>query len=159
MTRTNGKMTLTINNKVYGELLAQYQPKIITTEEENERAIALVESFTKNSDLTPEEEQIVELLITLIEKFEAEHYPLNNLSTPLSRLTFLMEENQLHQADLIEVFEAKDIVSEVLSGKRQISKSQVLKLGEFFNLNPALFLDFWIIPIAAIRISRRLLVA
>ena len=140
MTRTNGKMTLTINNKVYGELLSQYQPKIITTEEENERAIALVESLAHNSDLTPEEEQIVELLITLIEKFEAEHYPLNNLSTPLSRLTFLMEENQLHQADLIEVFEAKDIVSEVLSGKRQISKSHALKLGEFFNLNPALFL-------------------
>ena len=140
MTRTNGKMTLTINNKVYGELLSQYQPKIITTEEENERAIALVESLTHNSDLTPEEEQIVELLITLIEKFEAEHYPLNNLSTPLSRLTFLMEENQLHQADLIEVFEAKDIVSEVLGGKRQISKSHALKLGEFFNLNPALFL-------------------
>jgi HTH-type transcriptional regulator/antitoxin HigA len=133
-------MTLTINNKVYGELLSQYQPKIITTEEENERAIALVESLTHNSDLTPEEEQIVELLITLIEKFEAEHYPLNNLSTPLSRLTFLMEENQLHQADLIEVFEAKDIVSEVLGGKRQISKSHALKLGEFFNLNPALFL-------------------
>ena len=140
MTRTNGKMTLTINNKVYGELLSQYQPKIIMTEEENERAIALVESLTHNSDLTPEEEQIVELLITLIEKFEAEHYPLNNLSTPLSRLTFLMEENQLHQADLIEVFEAKDIVAEVLSGKRQISKSHALKLGEFFNLNPALFL-------------------
>jgi len=133
-------MTLTINNKVYGELLSQYQPKIIMTEEENERAIALVESLTHNSDLTPEEEQIVELLITLIEKFEAEHYPLNNLSTPLSRLTFLMEENQLRQADLIEVFEAKDIVSEVLSGKRQISKSHALKLGEFFNLNPALFL-------------------
>jgi len=133
-------MTLTINNKVYGELLSQYQPKIIMTEEDNERAIALVESLTHNSDLTPEEEQIVELLITLIEKFEAEHYPLNNLSTPLSRLTFLMEENQLHQADLIEVFEAKDIVSEVLSGKRQISKSHALKLGEFFNLNPALFL-------------------
>jgi HTH-type transcriptional regulator/antitoxin HigA len=51
-----------------------------------------------------------------------------------------MEENQLHQADLIEVFEAKDIVAEVLSGKRQISKSHALKLGEFFNLNPALFL-------------------
>jgi HTH-type transcriptional regulator/antitoxin HigA len=133
-------MTLTINNKVYSELLAQYQPKIITTEEENERAIALVESLTHKSDLSPEEEQILELLITLVEKFEAEHYPLNNFSTPLSRLTFLMEENQLRQADLIEVFGAKGIASQVLSGKRQISKSHALKLGEIFNLNPALFL-------------------
>jgi HTH-type transcriptional regulator/antitoxin HigA len=133
-------MTLTINPKVYGDLLAQYQPKIITTEEENERAIAIVESLTHKSDLTPEEDQLLELLITLIEKFEAEHYPLNNLSTPLSRLTFLMEENNLRQADVVEIFGSKGIASEVLSGKRQISKSHALKLGEFFNLNPALFL-------------------
>jgi HTH-type transcriptional regulator/antitoxin HigA len=133
-------MTLTINPKIYGDLLAQYQPKIITTEEENERAIAIVESLTHKSDLTPEEDQLLELLITLIEKFEAEHYPLNNLSTPLSRLTFLMEENNLRQADVVEIFGSKGIASEVLSGKRQISKSHALKLGEFFNLNPALFL-------------------
>jgi HTH-type transcriptional regulator / antitoxin HigA len=100
-------MTLTINPKIYGDLLAQYQPKIITTEEENERAIAVVESLTHKSDLTPEEDQLLELLITLIEKFETEHYPLNNLSTSLSRLTFLMEENNLRQADLIEIFGSK----------------------------------------------------
>jgi HTH-type transcriptional regulator/antitoxin HigA len=140
MTRTNEKMTLTINPKVYGDLLATYQPRVITNEEENEAAIAVVESLSRKSDLTPEEDQLLELLITLIEKFEAEHYPLNNLSTPLSRLTFLMEENNLRQADLIEVFGSKGIASEVLSGKRQISKSHALKLGEFFNLNPALFL-------------------
>jgi HTH-type transcriptional regulator/antitoxin HigA len=133
-------MTLTINPEVYGKLLVQYQPKIITTEEENERAIAIVESLTHKSDLTPEEDQLLELLITLIEKFEAEHYPLNNLSTPLSRLTFLMEQNDLRQVDLVKIFGSKGIVSEVLSGKRQINKSHALKLGEFFNLNPALFL-------------------
>jgi HTH-type transcriptional regulator / antitoxin HigA len=133
-------MTLTINPKIYGDLLAQYQPKIITTEEENSRALAVVESLTHKSDLTPEEDQLLELLITLIEKFEAEHYPLNNLSTPLSRLTFLMEENDLRQADVVEIFGSKGIASEVLSGKRQINKSHALKLGEFFNLNPALFL-------------------
>ena len=133
-------MTLTINPKIYGDLLAQYQPKIITTEEENEQAIAVVETLTHKSDLTPEEDQLLELLITLIEKFESEQYPLNNLSTPLSRLTFLMEENHLRQADVIEIFCSKGIASEVLSGKRQISKSHALKLGEFFHLNPALFL-------------------
>ena len=142
-TKTNGKMTLTINPKIYGDLLAQYQPQVITTEEENERALSVVESLTHKSDLTPEEDRILELLIALIEKFETAHYPLNNLSTPLSRLTFLMEENNLRQADLIEVFGSKGIISEVLSGKRQISKSHALKLGEFFHLNPALFL-VWI---------------
>jgi HTH-type transcriptional regulator/antitoxin HigA len=134
-------MTLTINPKVYGDLLAQYQPKIITTEEENERVLSVVESLTHKSDLTIEEEQLLELLITLIEKFESEQYPFSNLSTPLSRLNFLIESNNLRQADLIEVFGKEGIASEVLSGKRQISKSHALKLGEFFNLNPALFWD------------------
>ncbi|MCU0537891.1 MAG: transcriptional regulator [Hydrococcus sp. Prado102] len=133
-------MIPTINNKVYGDLLAQYQPKIITTEEENERALAVVESLTHKNNLTPEEDQLLELLVTLIEKFEIEHYPLNNLSTPLSRLTFLMEENNLRFSDVVEIFGSKGIASEVLKGKRQISKSHALKLGEFFNLNPALFL-------------------
>ena len=72
MTKTNGKMTLTINSNIYGALLSQYQPKIITTEKENERALSIVESLSHKSDLSPEEDQLLELLITLIEKFESE---------------------------------------------------------------------------------------
>lgn len=133
-------MTLTIDSQVYGDLLAQYQPKIITTEAENERALAVVESLIHQNDLTPEEDQILELLVALIEKFESENYLPDNLSTPLSRLIFLMSANNLRQTDLIEVFGSKGIVSEVLNGKRQISKSHAHKLGEFFHLNPTLFL-------------------
>lgn len=129
----------TIDSKVYGDLLAQYQPKILMTEAENERALSVVELLANKNDLTPEEEQISELLIALIE-FEAEHYPPKNISTPISRLTFLREQNNLRQADLIEVFGSKGIVSEVISGKHQISKSHAIKLGEFFHLNPSLFL-------------------
>jgi hypothetical protein len=36
MTKGDGKMTLIFNSKAYGKLLAKYQPKIITTEEEND---------------------------------------------------------------------------------------------------------------------------
>jgi HTH-type transcriptional regulator / antitoxin HigA len=140
-TRENGKMTLTINTKVYGDLLARYQPKIIATEAENERALSVVEELAHQTDLTPEEDQLLELLIVLVEKFETEHYPPNNLSTPISRLTFLVSENNLDRADLIEVFGSQNIVSEVLNGNHQISKSQALRLGELFNLNPALFLE------------------
>ncbi len=112
----------------------------ITTDSENERAISLAETLSNKPDLTPEEDQLLELLVALIEKFEAEHYPLTNLSTPLSRLLYLMEANNLRQADLVEVFGSKGIASEVINGKRQISKSHASKLGERFNIDPALFL-------------------
>ena len=40
----------------------------------------------------------------------------------------------------VEVFGSKGIASEVINGKRQISKSHASKLGERFNIDPALFL-------------------
>jgi HTH-type transcriptional regulator / antitoxin HigA len=41
----------------------------------------------------------------------------------------------------LPVFGSQDIVSEVLSGKRSISKAQAKALGAFFNVSPTLFFD------------------
>ena len=67
-------MTLAFNPEKYKELLFNYQPKIIRTEAENEKALAMVEELMHRKDRTPEEEELYELLITLIEKFEQEYY-------------------------------------------------------------------------------------
>lgn len=69
-------MTLTFNRESYAALLAKYQPKVITTEAENENAIAIVEDLEHRSHLTPEEKALLELLVTLISKFEEENYPI-----------------------------------------------------------------------------------
>jgi HTH-type transcriptional regulator/antitoxin HigA len=74
MIRRNKKMTLTFNPEKYKEILFNYQPKIIRTEVENEKALAIVEELMHRKDRTPEEEELYELLITLIEKFEQEYY-------------------------------------------------------------------------------------
>jgi HTH-type transcriptional regulator / antitoxin HigA len=50
---------------------------------------------------TSEEDQIYDLFIILIEKFEAENYPLQNLSTYHSCLLHLIEANNLKQTDLL----------------------------------------------------------
>ena len=140
MTKTSGKMTLTINPETYGKLLTQYLPKVITNETENERALDIAETLSNKQDLTPEEEQILDLLVTLIENFETKQYTFETNSTPLSRLHFLMEANNLKQADLLDIFGSKGIASEVFNGKRQISKTHAVKLGKKFNVDPALFL-------------------
>ena len=67
-------MTLTFNAEKYKELLFNYQPKIIRTEVENEKALVIVEELMHKKDRTIEEEELYELLITLIEKFEQEYY-------------------------------------------------------------------------------------
>lgn len=69
-------MTHTFDAQSYTDLLIRYQPKPIVTESENDRAIALAQELEHRSLRTPEEEVFLELLITLIEKFEAENYPI-----------------------------------------------------------------------------------
>ncbi|NES86363.1 MAG: transcriptional regulator [Moorea sp. SIO2B7] len=125
---------------MYGQLLAKFQPQVITTENENKRAISLAKTLANKPELNPEEEQLLELLLTLIEKFEAENYNLENISIPLSRLLFLMESNNISQSDLEEIFGSKEITSEVIQGKRSISQQTALKLGKKFNIAPGLFL-------------------
>ncbi len=133
-------MTLTIDPNAYGELLKKYLPQRITNEVENERVLNIAETLSNKHDLTPEEEQLLDLLVTLSEKFETETYSFGKSSTPLSRLHFLMEANNLRQADLLDIFGSKGIASEVFNGKRQISKTHAIKLGRKFNVAPVLFL-------------------
>ncbi|MEG4576112.1 transcriptional regulator [Microcoleus sp. N3A4] len=55
---------------IYSSLLSQYQPRIIKTEEENERFLEIVEELLSRPNLTPEEDALLELLVKLIEDFE-----------------------------------------------------------------------------------------
>src|SRR5262245_31731151 len=52
----------------------------------------------------------------------------------------LMAATDLKQADLALIFGSKGIVSEVVNGKRGISKANAKALGEFFNISPAAFI-------------------
>ena len=138
MIRTGGKMTLTFDSGTYAQLLAQYQPKVITSDAENEAAIAFVEELSHRQNRTPEENTLMELLITLIEKFEDEYHPIPTAS-PLEMLKHLMDARDLIQEDLVGVIGSRGVVSEVMNGKRNISNSQAKVLGEFFAVEPGLF--------------------
>jgi HTH-type transcriptional regulator/antitoxin HigA len=131
-------MIRTINREYYASLLAHYQPKVIETKEENEAAIALALEL-EHRDRTPEEDALLELLVTLIEKFEQEHYPMSE-GDPNSMLLHLMEARDLKQEDLVGLIGTRDVVSETVNGKRSISKKQAKALGEFFHVSPDLFI-------------------
>lgn len=134
----SGNMTLTIDRDRYGSLLAQYQPQPIATEAENDRALAVVEELMAR-DRTPEEDALLNLWVLLIEQFEAAHYPIPD-AAPHEMLQFLMEQRDLRQADLVGILGSRGVVSEVVNGKRSISKAQAKGLGEYFHVSPELFI-------------------
>ncbi|MBW4669843.1 MAG: transcriptional regulator [Cyanomargarita calcarea GSE-NOS-MK-12-04C] len=133
-------MTLIFNPEKYQELLVKYQPKIIRTEEENEKALAIVEKLMHQPNRSLEEDELYALLITIIEKFEQEYYSPGDDSTPRSMLLFLMEQRGIKQSNLVGVIGSKGIVSEVVNGKREISKAQAKALGDFFKVDPGVFI-------------------
>ena len=112
----------------------------IETEAEYQRVLAIVELLMNKQDISTEEDRLLNLLVILVEKFESEHYPSQNRSTPNSRLLHLMEANNLQLVDLIGVFGSSDLAAEVIDGKRSIDKTHAEKLSQRFNLPSALFL-------------------
>ena len=75
----------------------------------------------------------------LVRQFEESKYHLGH-AEPLEALRILMEDRGIRQRDLIPVFGSSSIVSDVLNGKRSISKAHTRKLAEYFHVPASLFL-------------------
>lgn len=125
----------------YARLLVDLRPKVIETESENEFYLAEVSKLMQLGEaISPAQERLLKLLVSLIENFESHHYQLK-AATPLEILTELMNDRGLKQKDLLPVFGSQGIASEVLNGKRKISKAHAKALGEFFHVSSSLFFD------------------
>ncbi len=131
-------MTLTIEKSIYGKLLAESLPKVINNESEYDNALEIVDILMSRNELTPEETELLQLWVILIEDYEDQNYPMAE-STPQEVLLHLMEVKKVRQVDLTGILGSKGVVSEVVNGKRSISKAQAKSLGEFFKVNPSLF--------------------
>lgn len=137
--RKGGKMLPTSSEKTYADLLIQYQPKLIKTEEEYQRALCVVEGMM-SGELTEAETMLFDLLVFLIETYEAQHYPMGE-STLVATMESLMHEFDVQPATLVEIFGSLELVREIINGERGVSKAQAKSLAKFFNdLNPGLSL-------------------
>lgn len=130
------------NTATYKELLAETLPSVIETEEENEKALEFINRLMDKGEenLSPDERKLFKLYVCLIEAFERERYPMGSIATPIDALKSLMEEHELKQKDVLDIFGSQGIASEILSGKREISKAHAKKLSERFHVPADLFI-------------------
>ncbi|MEW6564649.1 MAG: ImmA/IrrE family metallo-endopeptidase [Spirochaetota bacterium] len=108
------------------------QFKVIKTEAEYKKALALFEQMLE----VPEDERDydnMELLSVLIERYEEEHYPIVP-PDPIDAIKFRMEQAGLNQKDLVPYFGSPSKVSEVLSGKRDLTLSMIRALSKHLGL-------------------------
>jgi len=112
---------------------------VIHSEKENgSYTQALYEPEQRSAKLTRAQKELAELLTLLIEDFASKHYDLLR-AEPLEVLRFSMEQHELKQKDLVDVFGTRSIESEVLSGKRKLNKDHIAHLSQRFHVSADVF--------------------
>lgn len=122
----------------YAELLSETRPEVIRTEKQNQIFVAKLEELASKAEVTPAEAKLIELLTVLVEQYENEAYPVPDAG-PLDIIRHLMEVHELRQKDLVDVFGTESIVSDVLNGKRELTKEHIRRLSARFGVSPAVF--------------------
>lgn len=134
-------VTLAIDPRKYARLANRVVVKAIESEDEYDRMVAAVERLMDKGEphLSPEESALLETMAILVQAYDERHNPSPPVP-PSEMLAYLMESSGQTAKDLLPVFGTRGRISEVLSGKRSISKEQAKKLAAVFKVTAALFI-------------------
>jgi HTH-type transcriptional regulator / antitoxin HigA len=123
----------------YLELVRKLPLRPIRSDDELDEAVRMVDSLLSRRDLAAEEEDYLEVLGDLVERYEAEAHPMRPVSDA-EMLSHLIEAKDVSQTDVSEATGIADsTISEVLNGKRSLNRSHIGKLARYFNVSPGVF--------------------
>ena len=107
--------------------------KLIKTQKEYQKALNRLEEIFHAKNGTKEQEEL-EILVLLIEKYEAEKVGEFPDPDPIEAIKFKMDQMEMTQKDLAEVIGLKSRASEILSRKRPMSINIIRKLSKALSI-------------------------
>src|SRR5258708_7019206 len=131
LTRENAGRTPAVVRRGYADLLARFAPAVIETEAQNERSLRAVATLLNKPRRTAAETRLLKLLAVLVENFEQARYGMGD-SAAVEVLRELMLARDMQPRDLWAVVGSRGTTSEILNGKRGISRELARKLGAMF---------------------------
>jgi HTH-type transcriptional regulator/antitoxin HigA len=124
----------------YLELVRQVPLRPICSEAELDRAIAMIDALLDQTQRDADEEDYLDVLSDLVEKYEDEHDPMPPVSGA-EMLRFLIKSQGTTQARVAsETRIAESTISEVLAGKRELNRKHIEALARHFHVSPAVFM-------------------
>jgi HTH-type transcriptional regulator / antitoxin HigA len=122
----------------YIELLQKFPPRPINSQKDLEATQTIIDQLLDQPQLTPEEEDYLDVLGALVSEYEQTQELISDLYG-VELLKVLIKERNLQQKDLISIFKTESIISDILHKKRQLTVRHIQELAHFFNLSPAVF--------------------
>ena len=101
--------------------------KPIRSEVDYLAALKEIEKLIESIPGTPDGDRM-DVLVTLVEAYEARHFPIPEPEDPVEVLEYYMESRGLSRFDLIAYLGSKERVSEVLNRKRGLSLEMIRRL-------------------------------
>ena len=127
-------------NADYHRIRQRFPLGVLHTKAEYDRAVAVLDDILDEigQQETHPLADLAETLALSIEAYEDSHVAMPDASGP-EILRSLMEDHELAQSDIPEIG-SQGVVSEILSGKRDLNVRQIAQLAARFGVSPALFM-------------------
>ncbi len=136
--KTNGRTTRGFDLAEYQALVKSFPPRPIRDETQLRRTWAQIDVLLAKARRSPAEDDYLVVLSDMVEHWEADHIKMPKLHG-VELVRELLDDNQLPQRALVNIFGADSIVSEVLSGRRELQRKHIEGLARLFNVSPAAF--------------------
>jgi HTH-type transcriptional regulator/antitoxin HigA len=107
--------------------------KPIRTRRDYDAALTEVERLWGAKSGTPEGDRL-DVLATLIEAYEAEHYPMDP-PDPIEAIKFRMEQQGLSRKDLESLIGTRTRVAEILNRRRNLSIGMIRRLHKALGIS------------------------
>ena len=129
--------------KKYTALIDRFPLVPIKNEDHLDKAHEVAQSLIiQGAAIAADEAEYLEVLLDEIGKYENKHHSLNfDDIAPHELLQSFMKDHNLKQVALQKILSVSSgVMSELVSGKRELTKEHCVKLGHYFKVTPALFL-------------------
>jgi HTH-type transcriptional regulator/antitoxin HigA len=123
----------------YLKLVRKFPLRPLRSDGELALAIKVIDSLIIRGDLDSGEQDYLDILTDIVEKYEAEQHPMAPVSDA-DMLRHLIEARRISQSKLADdVKISMSTISEVLNGKRRLNRNHISALSQYFGVSSSVF--------------------
>jgi len=119
-------------------LCSLHWPRPIHDDVDYDNAARIVDRLALLPERTADQEDYLEAISTLIEKYDKDHFPAEP-SDAIETLKFLTDAHDMSASDLGRLLGNRTLGAAILRGQRKISRTNAKRLADRFKVSPALF--------------------
>ena len=139
MKKTVSPMAFAALPRDYQSLIALFPLRPIHDNVDLDNATEIADALAGH-DLSPDQEDYFDVLTTLMNEYERSHLPMpERHHDPIGNLKFLMEQHALTASDIGRILGQRELGSKILRGDREMSKTHIRALADYFHVNAGLF--------------------